>query len=239
MCTTSHNVGNIDPNFVPSGYTQFKPTKSLPNTQIMLREINQIYRMVDTWRKMAYPDQYKEKDWSLEEILERQYHCLKEEVLELTEASRQNVTVDIVDGICDVVWVAMMMVSIGNTVYKDTDKVVRLPLVYTVNEGKLSDLLTASLSFFIQYDNTLSGSQYGKNFSEGDYSRLLSDIISYGYTYLYQYGDGLRLFNEVIVSNYSKAIDGQLLLDDTNKVTKKPAIDAGSYVKPDFTVYLK
>lgn len=237
MCT----VGNIDPNFIPADYTQFKPPRSLrcPNTQIMLREINQIYRMVDTWRKMAYPDQYKEKDWSLEEILERQYHCLKEEILELTEASRQNVTVDIVDGICDVVWVAMMMVSIGNTVYKDTDKVVTLPLVYTVNDGKLSDLLTASLSFFIQYDNTLSGSQYGKNFSEGDYSRLLSDIISYGYTYLYQYGDGLRLFNEVIVSNYSKAIDGKLLLDDTNKVTKKPAIDAGSYVKPDFTVYLK
>ena len=42
-----------------------------------------------------------------------------------------------------------------------------------------------------------------------------------------------------IISNYSKAIDGRLLLDDTNKVTKKPAIDAGSYVKPDFTVYLK
>ncbi len=208
-------------------------------TETMTREINQIYRMVDTWRKMAYPDQYKEKDWSLEEILERQYHCLKEEILELTEASRMNITVDIIDGICDVIWVAMMMVSIGNTVYKDTDRVVTLPLVYTINNGNLSDLLTSSLSFFIQYDNTLTNSNYGKSFATGEYNRLLSDIISHGYTYLCQYGDGLRLFNEVIVSNYSKAIDGKLVLDDTNKVTKKPAIDAGSYVKPDFTVYLK
>lgn len=208
-------------------------------TETMTREINQIYRMVDTWRKMAYPDQYKEKDWSLEEILERQYHCLKEEILELTEASRMNITVDIIDGICDVIWVAMMMVSIGNTVYKDTDKVVTVSLVYTINNGNLSDLLTPSLSFFIQYDNTLTNSNYGKSFATGEYSKLLSDIISHGYTYLCQYGDGLRLFNEVIVSNYSKAIDGKLVLDDTNKVTKKPAIDAGSYVKPDFTVYLK
>jgi hypothetical protein len=67
----------------------------------------------------------------------------------------------------------------------------------------------------------------------------LTDIISYGYAYLCQYGDGLRLFDEVIVSNYSKAVDGKLVLDDTNKVTKKAAIDTGSYVKPDFTVYLK
>lgn len=49
----------------------------------------------------------------------------------------------------------------------------------------------------------------------------------------------ILLDNEVIVSNYSKAVDGKLVLDDTNKVTKKAAIDTGSYVKPDFTVYLK
>lgn len=208
-------------------------------TGTMKTEINQIYRMVDNWRKMAYPDQHQDKDWSLEEILERQYRCLKEEVLELAEAHRQNITVEIVDGICDVIWVAMMMVSVGNSVYKDTDKEVNTPLSYTLNGGELSDLLTASLSFFIQYDNTLMSSDYGKSFAEGEYSKLLTDIISYGYTYLYQYGDGLRLFNEVIVSNYSKAINGQLLLDDTNKVTKKAAIDAGSYIKPDFTVYLK
>lgn len=212
-------------------------------TGTMKTEINQIYRMVDNWRKMAYPDQHQDKDWSLEEILERQYHCLKEEVLELAEAYRQNITIEIVDGICDVIWVAMMMVSIGNSVYKDTDKEVNTPLTYTLNDGELSDLLTASLSFFIQYDNTLMSSDYGKSFSkggaEGEYSKLLSDIISYGYTYLYQYGDGLRLFNEVIVSNYSKAVDGKLVLDDTNKVTKKAAIDAGGYIKPDFTAYLK
>lgn len=208
-------------------------------TGTMKTEINQIYRMVDNWRKMAYPDQHQDKDWSLEEILERQYHCLKEEVLELAEAYRQNITVEIVDGICDVIWVAMMMVSIGNSVYKDTDKEVNTPLTYTLNDGELSNLLTASLSFFIQYDNTLMSSDYGKSFAEGEYSKLLTDIISYGYGHLCQYGDGLRLFNEVIVSNYSKAVDGKLVLDDTNKVTKKAAIDAGSYVKPDFTVYLK
>lgn len=208
-------------------------------TGTMKTEINQIYRMVDNWRKMAYPDQHQDKDWPLEEILERQYHCLKEEVLELAEAYRQNITIEIVDGICDVIWVAMMMVSIGNSVYKDTDKEVNTPLTYTLNDGELSDLLTASLSFFIQYDNTLVSSDYGKSFAEGEYSKLLTDIISYGYGHLCQYGDRLRLFNEVIVSNYSKAVDGKLVLDDTNKVTKKAAIDAGSYIKPDFTVYLK
>lgn len=41
------------------------------------------------------------------------------------------------------------------------------------------------------------------------------------------------LFNEVIFSNYSKTVGGQLPKDATGKVSKKEAIEKGLYQKPD------
>ena len=197
----------------------------------MSRQIYLMYTMVSVWRKKAYPDTLSSDELSAKIV--RQIECLKEELKETLMAYEELASSDekdikpLMDGIIDTIWVAMMLLSFHET---------------SVNK-KMKDINGERYQVKFDYQSGNSFFQKALWFTLCDESSVdaTMSLIYAGFDYLSllrPHTSCFELFQEVVVSNYSKIVDDELPLDDTGKITKQVAKDRGSYIEPDFSVYM-
>lgn len=197
----------------------------------------QQYRMVDTWRQMGYSDTLP-KD-QLFAVLRRQVECLDEEYQELKTAQSKNNIYEVIDAYCDIAWVACMIASIM--------KYDPIPKFKVLNQGTYNmiphyEKLHKNLMYLrdhyreIYQDNPRFKNEFQDNVSAIIYRcwNGMIDSLKYHFPHEIAMKKASDCFNDVIFSNYSKAVDGKLVLDTTGKITKSLAKANGTYIDPDF-----
>ena len=199
------------------------------------------YQMVDTWRKIGYPDSLSHDEKFT--VLSRQILCLQEELDELKKGIEKSDRNEIIDGYCDIMWVLMMAASIIH--YSPIMNVRKL-----IEEDNYSlagqvrrlqghiDVLYNTYKYAMS-DDTSKIDEFKQNIAQGIY-RCLSGL-RYEVSFTNRTDLDIMVencFSEVIFSNYSKIVDGKLPLDSTGKITKSVAKANGTYVEPDFTRFL-
>lgn len=205
---------------------------------------NEMYQMVNLWRECAFTNNDLKDITKKYAILERQVLCLDEEVEELMSASRINNQIEMIDGYCDVIWVACMLSSILNynpisevqkllkrepnpnvTHFEKLQRSIRklkeyLPEVFKENKVALSAFENQIVAIIYR---GYQGLQYQMAFHKENDLDVWADYC----------------FSQVIFSNYSKFVNGGLPKDSTGKVTKSVAKANGTYIEPDFSRIMK